>query len=246
MMARILVIMQGALLELKRRRDAAVVMFFGVMILMLVVVGRVMGINSQTQARFLLDLGLSLSVILAQIATLVVAGRMLPDEREHRTIYPLMARPVSRAEVVIGKWLAASLAGIMVFGVTSAVVLMLAPWGMIGFVPGLMLSWGLQLPALLCVAALALFLSLCLPLLPSVLVGGGLVFASPVLARWSIISPILNVLPQISRLNGISASVSGATISVMHAGVSLTYGLGWTGVLLGLAVWRFSRLKEVA
>jgi ABC-type transport system involved in multi-copper enzyme maturation permease subunit len=70
-----------------------------------------------------------IALLLIWIAALVIAigttARQIPAERENRTIFPLLAKPVTRGQVILGKfagcWLACGLA-LMVFYVFFGVV----------------------------------------------------------------------------------------------------------------------------
>jgi Cu-processing system permease protein len=63
-------------------------------------------------------------LLLIWISSLVIAistaARQLPQEKEQRTIYPLLAKPVTRAQVVLGKfagcWMAAGLSLVAFYG----------------------------------------------------------------------------------------------------------------------------------
>src|SRR5690606_30837975 len=70
-----------------------------------------------------LGLGLSLSASFAAILVAAFASRQLPEEFENRTLYPLLAKPISRGEVLMGKFL-----GVLVIGVTSLLVFTLFCW----------------------------------------------------------------------------------------------------------------------
>ena len=56
-----------------------------------------------------------LTPVAATLLTLFLAARQIPDEIEHRTIYPLLARPLSRDVYILGKWVACTLVGLAVF-----------------------------------------------------------------------------------------------------------------------------------
>jgi ABC-type transport system involved in multi-copper enzyme maturation permease subunit len=54
---------------------------------------------------FIKDLGLLAIWILVWILTLNLSVRQLPREESQGTIFPLLAKPISRLELIIGKWL---------------------------------------------------------------------------------------------------------------------------------------------
>jgi len=70
-------------------------------------------------------------LLLIWVSSLVIAistaARQLPQEREQRTIYPLLAKPVTRGQVVLGKfagcWAAAGLSLAVFYGFFAALAL---------------------------------------------------------------------------------------------------------------------------
>jgi ABC-type transport system involved in multi-copper enzyme maturation permease subunit len=75
--------------------------------------------------RYLKDVCLLLIWISSLVIAIATTARQIPAERENRTIFPLLAKPVTRAHVVLGKflgcWLACGLA-LLVFYLFFAVV----------------------------------------------------------------------------------------------------------------------------
>jgi len=71
------------------------------------------------------DVCLLLIWVSSLVIAIVTAARQIPAEREARTIFPLLAKPVSRAQVIMGKflgcWLATGIA-LLVFYVFFAVI----------------------------------------------------------------------------------------------------------------------------
>ena len=110
--------------ELYRRKD------FYVLFVMTAVITLVMGsvtfFNDAKIARYLKEICLLLIWVSALVIAISTTARQIPAERENRTIFPLLAKPVTRAQVVLGKfvgcWLACGLALLMFylfFGVIS-------------------------------------------------------------------------------------------------------------------------------
>lgn len=98
--------------ELYRRKDFYVL--FILTALVTLVMGSVTFFNDPKIARYLKEICLLLIWISALVISITTAARQIPAERENRTIFPLLAKPVTRAHVVVGKflgcWLAAGLA----------------------------------------------------------------------------------------------------------------------------------------
>jgi ABC-type transport system involved in multi-copper enzyme maturation permease subunit len=98
--------------ELYRRKDFYVL--FILTALITVVMGSVNFFNDEKIVRYLKEITLLLIWISALVIAVVTAARQIPAERESRTIFPLLAKPVTRAQVVLGKfagcWLASGIA----------------------------------------------------------------------------------------------------------------------------------------
>jgi Cu-processing system permease protein len=111
--------------ELYRRKDFYVLLILTALITL--VLGFANFFNEDKIVRYLKEVCLLLIWISALVMTIGTAARQIPAERENRTIFPLLAKPVTRAQVVLGKfvgcWLACGLALIvfyLFFGVVSA------------------------------------------------------------------------------------------------------------------------------
>lgn len=111
--------------ELYRRKDFYVLFVMTALITM--VLGSVKFFNDDRIVRYLKDGCLLLIWISSLVIAITTTARQLPAERESRTIFPLLAKPVSRAELIVGKflgcWLACGLALVVFyffFGVITA------------------------------------------------------------------------------------------------------------------------------
>jgi ABC-type transport system involved in multi-copper enzyme maturation permease subunit len=89
--------------ELYRRKDFYVL--FVLVALTSVLLGSVSFFNDDRIVRFVKELSLQLIWISTLVIAVTTAARQLPAERELRTIFPLLAKPVTRAQVVVGKFL---------------------------------------------------------------------------------------------------------------------------------------------
>jgi ABC-type transport system involved in multi-copper enzyme maturation permease subunit len=109
--------------ELYRRKDFYVL--FVLTALITVVMGSVNFFHDDKIARYLKEICLLLIWISALVVAVGTTARQIPAERENRTIFPLLAKPVTRGQVVLGKfagcWLACGLA-LAVFYVFFAVI----------------------------------------------------------------------------------------------------------------------------
>jgi ABC-type transport system involved in multi-copper enzyme maturation permease subunit len=89
--------------ELYRRKDFYVLFVLTALITLLM--GSVSFFNDATIARYLKDICLLLIWISALMIAVGTTARQIPAERENRTIFPLLAKPVTRGQVIVGKFL---------------------------------------------------------------------------------------------------------------------------------------------
>ncbi|MCI0539059.1 MAG: ABC transporter permease [Verrucomicrobiales bacterium] len=86
-----------------RRKDVYVLLFLTALITLLI--GSVNLFGDAKIARYLKEVCLTLIWISSLIIAIATAARQIPGERESRTIFPLLAKPVTRGQVMIGKFL---------------------------------------------------------------------------------------------------------------------------------------------
>ena len=110
--------------ELYRRKDFYVLFVLTAVITLLM--GSINFFNDDKIVRYLKDLVLLLIWISSLFIAIGTTARQLPAERENRTIFPLLAKPVTRAQIILGKfagcWLACGLTLLvfyLFFGVVS-------------------------------------------------------------------------------------------------------------------------------
>jgi len=120
--------------ELYRRKDFYVLFFLTA--LLTLAAGAVNFFHDDKIVRYVKDICLLLIWVSALVISVVTTARQIPAEREARTIFPLLAKPVSRWHVIVGKflgcWLATGVA-LVVFYFFFAVVTgskeQIWPWG---------------------------------------------------------------------------------------------------------------------
>lgn len=98
--------------ELYRRKDFYVLFILTAVLTVLLGSGNFF--NDVKIVRYLKEICLLLIWVSALVIAIGTTARQIPAERENRTIFPLLAKPVTRAQVVMGKfvgcWLACGLA----------------------------------------------------------------------------------------------------------------------------------------
>lgn len=246
-------LMRGVLLESIRRRETSVVALFMGLFAVGAVIARVVGAESEAAATFIINLGMSLAWILSMIVTILLAGRQFPDEQEQRSLYPLLAKPVSRSQYILGKWLAVWLIGSLTAAALNVLALATAPWpGSVS--PGLLMqALGLEVIAIGVAAAVAIVLSINVPKALTFVLCGLLVFAGgPLLNlvkgragmgrggrawQW-----LLDYVPDFGRLDLLNQFSGGAdSLGLQDFAGRIIVGLLTIGVAIAGAVWLMER-----
>ncbi|MCX7723290.1 MAG: ABC transporter permease subunit, partial [Verrucomicrobiae bacterium] len=102
-MNKILAIAGVVIKELYRRKDFYVL--FVLTALITLVMGSATFFNDPKIVRYLVEVCLLLIWVSAIAIAIGTAARQIPAECESRTIFPLLAKPVTRAHVILGKFL---------------------------------------------------------------------------------------------------------------------------------------------
>ncbi len=112
-------------LEMVRRKDFYVL--FILTVLLTGIAGSVNLFNDRSIVRYLKEICLLLIWVSGLVIAITCTARQIPAEREQRTIFPLLAKPVTRGQFLLGKflgcWLATGLAlalFYLFFGLVSA------------------------------------------------------------------------------------------------------------------------------
>jgi len=95
--------------ELYRRKDFYVL--FVMTALITLILGSVNLFNDDQIIRYLKEICLLLIWISSLVIAITTAARQIPAERESRTIFPLLAKPVSRAQLIGGYFFFGMIAG---------------------------------------------------------------------------------------------------------------------------------------
>lgn len=152
------------ILEMIRRKDFYVL--FVLTALITLVMGSVSFFNDSNVTRYLKEICLLLIWLSSLIVAITMAARQVPAEKESRTVFPLLAKPVTRSQMLLGKflgcWLACGLA-LLVFYLFFGVVASSREhvWPVAQYFQAAVLHW----------AALAVIIALTL--------AGSIVFAAP-------------------------------------------------------------------
>jgi ABC-type transport system involved in multi-copper enzyme maturation permease subunit len=92
---------RGVVLESIRRKDLWVIAILGFVIMLAAGLLGFFGTNGLEA--FVKDLAVTVLGLFSTIVAVLTASRMLPEEIKQRTLYPLLARPISRLDLLLGK-----------------------------------------------------------------------------------------------------------------------------------------------
>ena len=250
---RIIEIAKNVFLEAIRDRILYIIGLFTV--LMVAAVRLIPELSVGTEDKIILDFGLAVINILGLIVTVFVGTGLVNKEIEKRTVYILVAKPLSRSELIIGKHI--GLSGVL------AVLLMAMT-----VIYGLILSLsGIDYPVgSILVTVIFIFIQLSLLTAVAILFG---VFTSSLLATLftfgiylmgnlsrdlvnlgdlsdnpeikKLMMGLYVVLPDLSRLDLKNDAVYGLLPSMDNLFTNLAYALLYTMLLLSITIAMFAR-----
>lgn len=125
-MQKIWAIARIAMLEMLRRKDAYVVFLLAAVLTALA--ASVNFFNDDQIVRYLRELSLALVWIGSLVLAVMSIARQLPNEHANKTIQPLLAKPISRMQVLLGKFLGCWLANGVALLVLYALFLAASSW----------------------------------------------------------------------------------------------------------------------
>src|SRR5271155_5499027 len=182
--------------EMYRRKDFYVL--FVMTALITIILGSVKFFNDDKIVRFLKDGCLLLVWISSLVIAITTTARQLHAERESRTIFPLLAKPVSRAQLIVGKflgcWLACGLTLIVFyffFGLITASREHAWPLGI--YFQAMWLHW------------------ICLGIVVALVLFGSVVFTAPSSNATICFIIVLGVLFCGGHLNGVAIRMGGGS-----------------------------------
>lgn len=248
-------ILRTTCLDFLRRKDLYVVLLlmgiFGVGALAV----RLIGVEDSAAGRFLSSAGLTLAHVLAGILAAVFSARALPEEFDQRTILPLLAKPVTRPRVILGKWGAALAIALPSYLLFVAVVVLAVPGGAGRSWAALLQVVALGMGSLLFVSMLAMLLSFFWPMALAALAAlcwflgaGALIKTGLGLAArgdgfiLDAVARILAALPDPGLLAHAELYSGGAQPMAWGLFATLlAYGVAWTLALFGGAALLFEK-----
>jgi len=224
--------------------------FIGFFALLMIIALRLLPqVSAGPDEKILLDLSLGGIGLISAVVAIFVGTGLINKEIEKRSVLVLIAKPITRAELMIGKHL----------GLSAVLIVLVIVMGIIGF--GLLSFSGIPYP----IGAIALslvYLIIELSLLVAVALLFG-VFTSSILATLlsfgvylvgnfsrnlsenpnikALTEALYVVLPDLSRLNFRNEAVYGLLPNATELLSSAAYGIVYTILLLAVATLIFSR-----
>ena len=244
---------QAAILEAIRRKDLYVAVILSVLMIGAAATIGTFGVKGLEI--FLKDVALTVVNLLSILLAILFASRQIPEEVSRRTVYPLLARPIGRGDLLIGKFLGAfALSAVSLF--LFALIAGGALWyyGLsLGFVFGQYLLARLFSLALICAMTLMLSLfmtpSACVTI-SLLLTLGAQTFSQAVLLIYgpasttgkALLRATYFVLPHLDLFD-LSKKVSYGWKPVDNwvMGALLVYATIFSAVFLGIAMLRFRK-----
>ncbi|MGE3466215.1 MAG: ABC transporter permease [Pyrinomonadaceae bacterium] len=207
------------------------------------------------EARVIVNLGLSSILIFGTFISIFVGVSLVWKEIEKRTVYAIFAKPVSRGEFIIGKYLGLCLTllvNIIVMGIGVTLALFYVGGEVfVGAVWASILLIYLELTVVTAVAIM--FSSFSTPALSA-----SLTFLVFVIGHFSssvrelaigirsdlskfVLDAIYYILPNFSHFSFITETAGGLTVPAPMAGLAAVYAVVLNTVLLSVTVLIFSR-----
>ena len=213
------------------------------------------------------DLGLAAIAVFGLFIAIFIGIGLVSKEVERRSIYALLAKPISRPQFIIGKYAGLVLTlAVNVAVMTAALYIVLgyltyvqtpgarAAWDAPGLDPRLLKAIGLIFVELMIVTAIALFFStFSTPLLAAVLTFGlfivghfnadlknfdKIVDSAP--AVW-LARAVYHTVPDFSAFDIKTEVVHGVPVAAGYLGATVGYGFAYIAALLVVSILVFSR-----
>ena len=118
-MKQILILARHTIKELIRKKDFYVLLFLFIALALFLYNEKFFGVEDVS--RYMKDLGFSFIILFSMIIAVTFSAKQIPGEMESKTVYPLLAKPVSRRHFILGKFLGS----VFISGITFTVFYLL-------------------------------------------------------------------------------------------------------------------------
>jgi ABC-type transport system involved in multi-copper enzyme maturation permease subunit len=254
-LGRTLVVSSNVFREVIRDRVLYLIGFFAVAFI--AVSSLIPAVAAGNEDKIIIDVGLAAINLLGLVITVFVGTSLVNKEIEKRTVYVLIAKPVSRAEFIVGKhWGLSAVLAVLIAAMTAIFVAILSAKQIPYPIGSLLLTAVFQFLELSLIAGIAIlfgvFTSSLLAMMLTVavylmgnfsrdLVTLGNLAENPGIRQMT--QNLYLVLPDRSRFNLKNEAIYGMSLLPQPLDLlgSAVYGLVWTGLVLAIAVLIFSR-----
>jgi len=242
--------------ELYRRKDFYVL--FILTIVICVIMASVNIFNDNSIVRYLKELCLLLIWISSLVIAITTTARQIPAEREQRTLLPLLAKPLTRSQLVFGKflgcWLACGLVLICFYVFFGALAASREhSWPLLNYFQAAFLHWmvlgvviAMTLLGSLVFAAPSSNSTICFVIGATILSVGKYLDMIALSLREpgrSIIYSVFFAIPHLEWTFGMKNLIihDWPLVKWGVVGFATLYGAAYTGLFLGLACFLFRR-----
>lgn len=241
-------------LESLRRKDLWVVAILGFVII--VASGALGFFGFDGLQIFAKDLGISVLGMFATVIAILTSSRLLPEEIRNRTLYPLLSRPITRFELLLGKLagaVAVSWISFLILSVLTAIALSIFR---VNFELVMLQYVLLKMVGLVVVCSLTIALSAYLTPAAAATMSFIFAFGSPMIIRGltmgydpsnavsKAVFPIINgTLPQVQLfdLSGRAVYPNFGLVPVGVIGFLVLYAVCYSSTMLGLGWLKFRK-----
>lgn len=209
------------------------------------------------ERKIIVDLGLSAMLLFGVFIAIFVGVGLVYKEIERRTVYTIFAKPVSRGEFLVGKYLGLCLTllvNVLVMGAGVSVALIYVSGGMdplvLSILPAILL---LYVELMILTGVALLFSSFSSPALSALLTFFVFIIGhfsadlkslansmGSTSARW-FFGALYYLLPNLGNLNFITPAAHGQSPSPAYVVTAILYSLVYVAVVLAAATLIFSR-----
>lgn len=210
---------------------------------------------ASTENKIILDIGLGAMGILGLIVTVFVSTGLVNKEIEKRTVYVLVAKPITRTELIIGKHLGLSAVLAVLIGTMTIFLMIILSYNRIPYYPThILLSSLFMWLELSLITAVGILFGVFTSSLLATLLTIGIYFmgnASRDLVTLGklaknvdlerMMTGLYLILPDLARLNLKNDAVYGVLPSLPNLGINFGYGIIYIILLLTISTMVFSR-----
>lgn len=223
-------------------------------IVMIAAAGVLANLSYVEQERILQNLALGAMRLFGTVIAIAVGINLIFREVDRRTVYTILAKPVSRSEFLLGKYLG------LVVTIWMQTAIMAAAFAVASWVGGAELGWGhaaavglLAMELAVVVAIATLFSAFTTPMLAALFTAGltvaghltrdlvalGAQSGVPAVERGTWL--LHRLLPDLASFNLSLEAVHGLPIAAADVALPVAYAAGYTVVLLLLSTFVFER-----